>query len=275
MQFPSFVDELPITRDALEFAAARHTGQRRSGDQAPFILHPLEVAHLLRGRDYPDEVVAAGVLHDVIEDAGVSREELTERFGARVTELVRAVSEPSSEGSYGERKARLREAVSQAQPDAVAIYAADKVAKLRELRMVIATTRDYEPDLEQLEHYWASLELLEERAPANPARPSAAVRARGPGRATPGAGLTSHYHKRGARGLRAFTAVQPAPRSPACDGSPRAEWAFRRSDRGSTRRPAPPARDPAAAGSACGSRRGRAGRRWCAARASGRRACGR
>ena len=168
MQFPSFVDELPITRDALEFAAARHTGQRRSGDQAPFILHPLEVAHLLRGRDYPDEVVAAGVLHDVIEDAGVTREELTERFGARVAELVRAVSEPSPDGSYGERKARLREAVSQAQPDAVAIYAADKVAKLRELRMVIATTRDYEPDLEQLEHYWASLELLEERAPANP-----------------------------------------------------------------------------------------------------------
>ena len=168
MQFPSFVDELPITRDALEFAAARHTGQRRSSDQAPFILHPLEVAHLLRGRDYPDEVVAAGVLHDVIEDAGVSREELTQRFGPRVTELVRAVSEPSPEGSYGERKARLREAMSQAQPDAVAIYAADKVAKLRELRIVIATTQEYVPDREQLEHYWASLELLEDRALANP-----------------------------------------------------------------------------------------------------------
>ena len=167
-KFPSFVDELPITRDALEFAAARHTGQKRSSDQAPFILHPLEVAQLLRGRDYPDEVVAAGVLHDVIEDAGVSREELTERFGPRVAELVRAVSEPSPAGSYGERKARLREAVSQAQPDAVAIYAADKVAKLRELRIVIATTQDYEPDPEQLEHYWASLELLEDRARADP-----------------------------------------------------------------------------------------------------------
>jgi (p)ppGpp synthase/HD superfamily hydrolase len=168
VQFPSFVDELPITRDALQFAAARHTGQRRSGDQAPFILHPLEVAHLLRGRDYPDEVVAAGVLHDVIEDAGVSREELAQRFGPRVAELVGAVSEPSPEGSYGERKARLREAVSNAQPDAVAIYAADKVAKLRELRIVIATTQEYVPDREQLEHYWASLELLEDRALATP-----------------------------------------------------------------------------------------------------------
>lgn len=168
VRFPSFVDQLPLTRDALQYAAARHTGQRRSADHAPFILHPLEVAHLLRGRDYPDEVVAAGVLHDVIEDTDASRADLAERFGSRVAELVGAVSEPLSHGSYAERKARLREAVSQAPPDAVAIYAADKVAKLRELRIVIATTTDYEPDTEQLDHYWASLELLEARDVATP-----------------------------------------------------------------------------------------------------------
>src|ERR671922_186765 len=91
MQFPSFVDELPVTQLALEFAAARHTGQRRNADHAPFILHPLEVAQLLRDRDYPDEVVAAGVLHDVIEDAGVGRQELETRFGLRVAGLVSAV----------------------------------------------------------------------------------------------------------------------------------------------------------------------------------------
>jgi (p)ppGpp synthase/HD superfamily hydrolase len=69
-RFPSFVEELPVTRRALQFAAARHAGQRRETDQAPFILHPLEVAQLLRGRDYPDAVVAAGVLHDVIGGEG-------------------------------------------------------------------------------------------------------------------------------------------------------------------------------------------------------------
>jgi (p)ppGpp synthase/HD superfamily hydrolase len=168
MRFPSFVDELPATRQALEFAAARHTGQRRRGDLAPFILHPLEVANLLRGRGYADDVVAAGVLHDVIEDAGVTRDELEERFGARVAALVSAVSEPSAEGSYRDRKARLRAAVADAEPDAIAIFAADKVAKLRELRIVIATTPDYVPDQEQLEHYWASLELLEERSGGDP-----------------------------------------------------------------------------------------------------------
>jgi (p)ppGpp synthase/HD superfamily hydrolase len=168
MEFPSFVDELPITRSALEFAAARHTGQRRDADQAPFILHPLEVAQLLRNREYSDDVVAAGVLHDVIEDAGVVRPELEERFGPRVADLVCAVSEPSAEGSYRERKARLREAVALADEDAIAIYAADKVAKLRELRLAMASHPDRAADPEKLEHYWASLELLEQRRVAAP-----------------------------------------------------------------------------------------------------------
>jgi (p)ppGpp synthase/HD superfamily hydrolase len=182
MQFPSFADDLPVTRKALEFAAARHTGQRRDGDRAPFILHPLEVAQLLRGRGYPDEVVAAGVLHDVIEDGGVGPDELEERFGPQVTALVSAVSEPSSEGSYRHRKARLRVAVADADADAAAIYAADKVAKLRELRIVIATTRDYQPDPAQLEHYWGSLELLERRLPDDPLVRQLGVSSPGPDR---------------------------------------------------------------------------------------------
>ena len=42
-QFPTFVDALPLTRRALEFAAERHEGQRREADDAEFILHPIEV----------------------------------------------------------------------------------------------------------------------------------------------------------------------------------------------------------------------------------------
>ena len=81
-QFPSFVDALPVTHDALEFAAEHHEGQRRESDDAAFILHPLEVAQLLRGRGYPDEVVAAGVLHDSLEDTDATPLELEQRFGS-------------------------------------------------------------------------------------------------------------------------------------------------------------------------------------------------
>jgi (p)ppGpp synthase/HD superfamily hydrolase len=161
-RFPSFVEELPVTRTALEFAAAQHAGQVRDADQAPFILHPLEVAQLLRGRGYPDSVVAAGVLHDVIEDTDVDYGELERRFGAHVAALVCAVSEPPGGGTYAERKARLRESVASGSANAAAVYAADKVAKARELRLALVR----EPralDQDKLDHYWASLEMLEHR----------------------------------------------------------------------------------------------------------------
>jgi (p)ppGpp synthase/HD superfamily hydrolase len=166
-RFPSFVAQLPITRAALEFAEACHAGQRRQADSAPFILHPLEVAQLLRGRDYPDEVVAAGVLHDVIEDTDATYEDLQARFGPRVTGLVRAVSEPPGGGHYAVRKARLRDAVGRAEADAVVVYAADKIAKARELRLELVRG-ERELDQDKLDHYWASLALLEHRLGAHP-----------------------------------------------------------------------------------------------------------
>ena len=166
-QFPSFVAELPLTRRALEFAAERHRGQWREADHAPFILHPLEVAQLLRGRGYPDAVVAAGVLHDVIEDTGVDPAELERQFGARVAALVSAVSEPPGGGGYAERKARLRDAIAGADADAAAVFAADKVAKARELRMSVAAGAG-QLDAGRLEHYWASLALLEHRLGHHP-----------------------------------------------------------------------------------------------------------
>jgi (p)ppGpp synthase/HD superfamily hydrolase len=163
-RFPSFVQDLPITRAALDFAADRHDGQRRETDGAPFILHPLEVAQLLRGRDYPDAVIAAGVLHDVIEDTGVGGGELRERFGDAVADMVESVSEPPGGGSYAERKARLRERVAAASDDAVVVFAADKVAKAREFRLGLVRAGDAAGvDQDKLDHYWACLTLLESR----------------------------------------------------------------------------------------------------------------
>src|SRR6188472_1769828 len=126
-RFPSFVRELPITERAVEFAAARHRGQRREADDAAFILHPLEVAQLLRTSGYSDEIVAAGVLHESLEDTDATPEELERRFGPEVARLVCAVSEPPGAGTYAARKARLRERVEGAGSDAAAVYAADKV----------------------------------------------------------------------------------------------------------------------------------------------------
>jgi len=167
--YPSFVDGLPQTKAALEFAASRHAGQVRDVDHAPFILHPLEVAHLLHGRDYPDHVIAAGVLHDILEDTDVTHDELVERFGAEVAGLVAAVSEPDGDEPYAVRKARLRAVVAAAGTDAAAVFAADKVAKAREFRLgLVGAGAGAAVDADKLDHYWACLALLERRLGPQP-----------------------------------------------------------------------------------------------------------
>ena len=89
---------------------------------------------------------------------------------------MRAVSEPPGGGSYAERKARLRDAVGRASADAAAVYAADKVTKVRELRLNLVRHGGF---IDKREHYWASLELLEHRLGHHPLVRRAALRTRG------------------------------------------------------------------------------------------------
>jgi (p)ppGpp synthase/HD superfamily hydrolase len=155
-----FIRRSPVTRDALAFADERHAGQTRYLDDAPFVTHPVEVACLLHEAGYSDEVVAAGVLHDVLEDTDSQPEELATRFGPEVAELVAAVSDDPTIEDPGERKAALRRQVADAGEDAAAVFAADKVSKARELRQRISRGRPADGDRAKIEHYDASLEML-------------------------------------------------------------------------------------------------------------------
>lgn len=155
---PDLAVRLPVTRAALAYAEERHAGQRRKGDGAAFIEHPAEVAWLLYRAGAPDYVIAAGVLHDTIEKAGADPAELRARFGVRTAELVAAVSEDRAIPTYSRRKAALREQVAAAGPEALMVFAADKVSKVRELSLPGAPAR---PPQRRLTHYRRCLELLE------------------------------------------------------------------------------------------------------------------
>ncbi len=162
----SFVNGLPLTRDAFAFARERHGGQRRDADGAPFIAHPLEVAALLERSGYPDHVVAAAVLHDVLEDTDVEGTELESRFGPRVTELVALVSDDPSIADDELRKDEVRERVRRAgSEEGFVVYAADKVSKVRELRIVIARGMASEATTVKLQRYRKSLQMLERELP--------------------------------------------------------------------------------------------------------------
>src|SRR3954454_23793234 len=121
--FPS----MPLSADALTFAREHHDGSE--------VWHPYEVAVLLRDAGYPDHVVAAGMLHEVLEDTDVEGDELDRRFGREVTALVESLSEDASIDDVQERRAALRLQVAEAGPTAEAVFAADKVSKARELRL--------------------------------------------------------------------------------------------------------------------------------------------
>lgn len=164
---PPFVQDLPVARAAFRFAQALHASQQREWDGAPFILHPLEVASLLHASGWGDEVVATAMLHDLLEDTDVAGEELRERFGDRVAGLVTALTEDESIEDYAERKAALRRQAVEAGEEARAVFAADKVAKVRELRAQMAWSphRSDATRERRLAHYEASLEALAQYDP--------------------------------------------------------------------------------------------------------------
>ena len=166
--------KLPQTRVALAYARERHAGQKRGCDGAPFIEHPIEVATLLADAGAPDHVIAAGLLHDTIEKTDADAADLRRRFGATIATLVQAVSEDDQIRGYRERKAALRRQVAAAGPEALAIFAADKISKVRELSRPPspavrgAGAQPAAPRPRRLAHYRHCLGMLEELLGGSP-----------------------------------------------------------------------------------------------------------
>jgi (p)ppGpp synthase/HD superfamily hydrolase len=163
----SFARDLPLTQRALQFATERHGEQRREADHAPFMVHPVEVAALLERARYPDHVVAAAVLHDVLEDTDAKRSELEESFGAEVADLVATVSDDPTIPDEEARKDHVREEVRRKGGYAAVVYAADKISKVRELRTQMATGVNREDIEPRIRRHRRSLEMLEETMPGS------------------------------------------------------------------------------------------------------------
>ena len=98
-QHLALMNDLAKLMQAASFAARKHTGQTRKGDDgAPYINHPLEVANLLAnvGKVADFDILMAAILHDTVEDTETTEEELTELFGAKVSAYVLEVTDDKS-----------------------------------------------------------------------------------------------------------------------------------------------------------------------------------
>jgi (p)ppGpp synthase/HD superfamily hydrolase len=165
----------PLVRAALERARSDHEGEVRNGSGGmPYVEHPVRVAALLDEQDYGEEVLAAALLHDVVENSETTLDELRELFGEEVAGMVGALTDDESIDSYKARKAEHRERLAAADEEAMAIYAADKLTNTRTLRKAYedegdAVRGEFKVPLEEKAEIWeADLELLREKAPELP-----------------------------------------------------------------------------------------------------------
>ncbi|MBQ7620525.1 MAG: SpoIIE family protein phosphatase [Treponema sp.] len=128
-----------VVEQAVEFALKAHRDEKRKSNGVPYILHPIEVAAISARLTTEREVMAAALLHDTVEDAGVTREQLLKKFGPRVTELVMAETEDkhremSAAASWKMRKEEsIKDLRSTDDKGVKAMWLSDKLSNLRSL----------------------------------------------------------------------------------------------------------------------------------------------
>lgn len=168
------VERSELVKEALETATRAHAGQlRRGSDGQPFIDHPVAVAEVLASNSFDyDEILAAALLHDVVEKSELDGDTIRERFGERVGRMVEALTEDETIEDYEERKKEHRERVARSGPEAIAIFAADKltnVAMLREAYALVAegVSDELEVSLDRKIYNWEmDLEMLFKALPS-------------------------------------------------------------------------------------------------------------
>lgn len=134
---------MTLVSRAAVFAVNAHDGMMRKGTNIPYIVHPMEVAAIVASLTDDPEVIAASLLHDVMEDCGVTWEELAAQFGQRVADLVAHESQLQSGNpceTWEARKQQTVNRIARGEHDTQLIALGDKLSNIR------AIARDYARD---------------------------------------------------------------------------------------------------------------------------------
>jgi (p)ppGpp synthase/HD superfamily hydrolase len=136
----SEVFALHIIEKALQLAAKAHEGQYRKQSRIPYITHPVAVGMILMKAGYEEIIIAAGILHDSVEDTELTLAQLHNAFGLRIASIVEGCSEPDKSLPWETRKKHSIEFLKTASEEIRAVACADK---LHNIRSIIA---DYNQD---------------------------------------------------------------------------------------------------------------------------------
>ena len=93
---------------AIAFTAEKYATKTRKGTSIPYIVHPMEAAAIAASLTDDLEIIAAAVLHDVMEDSDATKEDLERLFTSRVADLVASNSEDKMEHISADASWRMR-----------------------------------------------------------------------------------------------------------------------------------------------------------------------
>ena len=124
--------------NAICFAVKAHSGMRRKGTDVPYVSHPLEAFSIAASITNDEKVLAAAVLHDVVEDTDYTIEDIKNGFGEKVAELVASDSENKRENLPAEqtweiRKQETLEALKKSTREEQIITISDKLSNIRSI----------------------------------------------------------------------------------------------------------------------------------------------
>ena len=166
---------MELVSEAIVFAVKAHDGMRRKKNESPYILHPMEAAVIVSTITNDQNIIAAAALHDGVEDAGITIEEIEEKFGKRVRELVESETEdkradlpPAS--TWRIRKEESLEVLKNTDDIAVLIvWLGDKLANMRSIYRDYKTEgvqmwqRFNQKNVDEQAWYYRSIVTLTER----------------------------------------------------------------------------------------------------------------
>jgi (p)ppGpp synthase/HD superfamily hydrolase len=118
-----------MLNEVLKFATKAHGDQKRKYTNDPYINHPIAVAEIVETVPHTQEMIAAALLHDVVEDTDVTLDQIKDKFGSKVSDLVGWLTDISrpEDGNRRTRKALDREHSANAPAEAQTIKLADLI----------------------------------------------------------------------------------------------------------------------------------------------------
>ena len=121
-----------LIHSAIIFATKAHNGQKRKGTDLPYIIHPLEVIQILSSVSASEDVLIAGVLHDVLEDTKITYDTLVKTFGKDIAQIVKECT-ASKTSTWIIQKEKTIDKLRNTSTNTAMVLCADKLSNLRSI----------------------------------------------------------------------------------------------------------------------------------------------